>query len=188
MPGGPVAALGEIAALPSSGPPSSRMPGAVGAGTLSGATELVLVRPSGWEQVAASLVMSRRLGDELGSDARPVDGIAAPDAAPAFELDCAGHAHEAGADTQADAPARDGGVIDNFVRLAAAFPGAVELGLPAGPRSAVPLMVQPTQALRVGLRVTVPAAAPRGSRFTLDLVQRDGDAVVGGVALQVRVV
>ena len=49
------------------------------------------------------------------------------------------------------------------------------------------MKLKPLESLRLGLRVSVPAKAKRGQRFALDLVQRENDKIVGGVALTVRV-
>ena len=49
------------------------------------------------------------------------------------------------------------------------------------------MLLQPLESQRLGLRVTVPADAKRGSRFILDLVQRENGKIVGGVALHINV-
>ena len=52
----------------------------------------------------------------------------------------------------------------------------------------MPVKLRPLEPTRVGLRFQLPADAPIGARFVLDVVQRVGKQVVGGVAIEVNVV
>ena len=70
--------------------------------------------------------------------------------------------------------------------VGSAFPGALEVQFAGGERPRVPIVLRPQESVRVGLRVTVPASAKRGTTFTVDLLQREGDRIVGGVALTVN--
>lgn len=71
-------------------------------------------------------------------------------------------------------------------QLITAFPRAVELPFTKDDKFIQPLRLKPLESLRVGLKLTLPANAKRGTDYTVDLVQREGDKVVGGVALTVR--
>lgn len=72
-------------------------------------------------------------------------------------------------------------------RIARRFPNAVERRLKAEPRVRVPVELPPGATTTVGLKVAAPEDARPGSSFLVDLVQRDGSRVVGGVAVEVRV-
>jgi hypothetical protein len=52
----------------------------------------------------------------------------------------------------------------------------------------VPVRLRPQEPTRLALRFQLPADAPKGGRFILDVVQRVGKQIVGGVAVQVNVI
>lgn len=148
---------------------------------LSRTVELELIRPAGLDTLAASLLVEKRaLPTPLRSAAATLPRAPAP-TRPA-PLDCACGDHAAPADAE---PA----LLTSHVpeRLAEAFPGALELAFAPGKRAQLPVLLRPAESLRVGLRVKVPPNAKRGTRFTVDLVQRENGKIVGGVALEVRV-
>lgn len=81
-----------------------------------------------------------------------------------------------------------GEAADGSLRLEREFPGAIELPLAEGERAAVPVALRPQEPTRLVLRFQLPAQAPIGARFKLDVVQRVGKQIVGGVAVEVNVV
>jgi hypothetical protein len=96
-------------------------------------------------------------------------------------LDCASHACAA-------MPSTDQLLTSKTPeRLAETFPNALELKFAKGKQAQLPIVLRPLESQRLGLRVTVPADAKRGSSFTLDLVQRENGKIVGGVALRINV-
>ncbi len=148
---------------------------------LSRTVELELVRPTGLEEVTASLLVEKRaLPLRLRANALVLP--TAPLRGDSGRLDCS-------CDEHPNAEDAGSALLTSHVpeRLATAFPGALELAFGRGERARLPVLLRPAEALRVGLRVKVPANAKRGTRFTLDLVQRENDRIVGGVALEVRV-
>lgn len=83
---------------------------------------------------------------------------------------------------------QDGTDHEDTDPLPTTFPGGVELPFPSGERVSLPLRLRPLQPTRLGLRFQVPADAPADTQFVLDIVQRTGKRVVGGVAVEVTVV
>ena len=160
---------------------------------ISRTIELELVRPADLPVLTASVLVERRaLPARIRATARAPEGVpaAAPtDAGERIRLDCGcavGSAEDAA--NGADALARDAPLTSVAPeRVAGAFPGALEVPFGGGERPRVPIVLRPSESLRVGLRVMVPPTAKRGTRFTVDLVQRDGGRIVGGVALTVNV-
>lgn len=146
-----------------------------------------LLRPAGLETLQASLLLDKRaLPAKLRATAllvpMPTDAsapLAKP--LPVEQLDCTYHA-------QVTAPAEDQPLTSaEPQRLNAAFPGALELAFAPGKQAQLPVRLQPLESQRLGLRVTLPANAQRGSSFTLDLLQRENGKIVGGVALRINV-
>lgn len=149
---------------------------------LARTVEFELRRPKGLEDLQASLLLDKgavppklRAGAVAIATPRPLamDKIA--------HLDCAACQPVARVDhlqplTSAQ-PAR----------LAESFAAALELPFARGASARLPVRLAPLQAQRIGLRVTVPANARRGSSFLVDLLQRENGKVVGGVALRVMV-
>lgn len=160
---------------------------------LSRSIELELVRPAGLVTLQASLLVERRaLPPNVRAIARALDGAphgSPRDALDGLRLDCgyvAGPGQEA-ADVADAATAAVPLTSATPALVAAAFPGALEVQFAGGERPRVPIVLRPLESLRVGLRVTVPATAKRGTVVTVDLVQREGDKIVGGVALTINV-
>ncbi|GLZ85953.1 hypothetical protein Pres01_20040 [Metapseudomonas resinovorans] len=143
--------------------------------------QLELVRPKGLEGLAASLILDKRaLAPGLRSNALALP--TAPRLQDTTRLDCScgdlsDGTHSSTAVLTSHAPER----------LIEQFPGALELPWAQGERAQLPVLLRPSEALRVGLRIQVPSTAKRGSRFTIDLLQRENGKPVGGVALEVRV-
>jgi hypothetical protein len=71
-------------------------------------------------------------------------------------------------------------------RIARRFPDAVERPVKAALRVRVPVHPPAEAPTTVGLKITVPPDAIPGSTFIVDLVQREGSVIVGGVAVEVR--
>jgi hypothetical protein len=154
---------------------------------------LELVRPAKWPDMKASLIINK-------ADLRPgLRKLATPIAAPAdanadgralqalSELDCGGPAHDGAlAQDRADATALRDAPLTTAEGLALAFPKALELPFASGERASLQAQVGPGQAVRVGLRVSLPDNVKPGTRLQLDLVQRDGGKVVGGVSLRLN--
>ncbi len=149
---------------------------------LSRTVQLELVRPKGLETLAAGLLLEKRaLPTAVRGSARMLP--VAPPHQDASRLDCACSHQDNGtalAATMLTSRAPE--------RLAEQFPGALELAFAHGERTGFPVLLRPSEALRVGLRVQVPGNAKRGSRFTVDLLQRENGRIVGGVAMEVRVI
>ncbi|WP_044870366.1 HAD family hydrolase [Pseudomonas sp. LFM046] len=148
---------------------------------LSRTVELELLRPAGLEGLAASLLLEKRTVPtwlRAGASVLPVARVSRVSG----HLDCSCGEHPDTADAASV-------LLTNHApeRLAEAFPGALELAFAQGQRTTLPVLLRPAESQRIGLRVKVPANAKRGSRFTLDLVQRENGRIVGGVALEVRV-
>jgi hypothetical protein len=148
------------------------------------ATTIELLRPSKFAALKAHLVAPKAVltaAQRLAST--PVGSGPVGDAADASRpmLDCGcgdgEHGHVA--------PAL---ASDDTGTLEQEFPGAFELPFAAGERAPLPVKLKPLQPTRLGLRFQLPADAPVGARFTLDVVQRVGRRVVGGVAVEVHVV
>jgi hypothetical protein len=145
-----------------------------------------LVRPSKWADLEATLVVPESaLVPATRLLAQPLDGALdeADAPAPTDTLDCGYAVHEHAAapaavdrDAAADGP------------LTPRFPDAMELPFTRGERVGVPIKLRPLESMRMGLRFKLPADARVGASFTLDLIQREGQRVVGGVAVAVRVV
>lgn len=140
-----------------------------------------LVRPDQWPDLEASLVVPRpAVLPATRLSAQPVRRASDEDEAPADRtdtLDC-GYASPQGSAQPAAA--------DEL--LTARFPDAVELPFKPGRRVGVPIRLRPLESIPIGLRFKLPASARVGASFTLDVVQREGQRVVGGAAVNVRVV
>ena len=151
------------------------------------ATMIELLRPAKFAALKASLIAPKTVLTPAQRNAGTV--IAAPSAVHAADddestrLECGGEAH---APRLAVAGVADG--IDDTDRLELEFTGAIELPLAEGERAAVPVKLKPLEPTRLALRFQLPADAPIGARFTLDVVQRVGRHIVGGIAVEVNVV
>ncbi|VXB23861.1 conserved hypothetical protein [Pseudomonas sp. 8BK] len=146
-----------------------------------------LLRPKGLETLQASLLLDKRaLAPTLKTSALRLPELADKSIAKAKPtadnaLDCASHACAA-------MPSTDQLLTSKTPeRLAETFPNALELKFAKGKQAQLPIVLRPLESQRLGLRVTVPADARRGSSFTLDLVQRENGKIVGGVALRINV-
>lgn len=148
---------------------------------LTRTVEFELRRPKGLESLQASLLLNKAAVPVPARAAASVLSAPPPSAAVrGAHLDCACLPQEV-------VVRREPLTSDQPERLIAAFPGALELSFAVGGAAVLPVRVPPQQAQRVGLRVTVPANAKRGSSLLVDLVQRENGKVVGGVALRINV-
>ena len=163
------------------------------------ATTIELLRPAKFAQLKASLVApkgvltaaQRLVSTPIGAVGDPSDAGHARDAAddvvPTLDCGCADHASVQRARLPRLADAASLADADTGT-LETEFPGGFELPFGAGERAALPVKLRPLEPTRVGLRFQLPADAPVGARFVLDVVQRVGKQVVGGVAIEVNVV
>ena len=120
-------------------------------------TRLELIRPAMWPALEARLV-------ERLVPVGPVSPVGDESA-----LEC-GHGLNHGAPDAEDAP--DAG-------------GALGPLFGPGPRAGLPVHLGPSESRQVGLSFTVPADAAPNSSVVVDAVQRDGNRIVGGVALRI---
>ncbi|MGB4075361.1 hypothetical protein [Pseudomonas sp.] len=146
-----------------------------------------LRRPEALESLQASLLLDKRaLPPKLRANALQLPALtdaSASRAKPAADtqLDCASHSHAA-------IPSSDQLLTGKSAeQLVESFPGALELAFAKGKQAQLPVVLRPLESQRLGLRVTLPADAKRGSSFVLDLLQRENGKVVGGVALRINV-
>ncbi len=141
-----------------------------------------LRRPKGLENLAANLLLDRgavpsKLRANAQVLAKPLSHLQpTPEA-----LDCACHPLAKDEQLELLTSKRPELLFD-------AFPAALELAFARGAKAELPVRLQPLIAQRVGLRISVPANAKRGSSFLIDLVQRENGKVVGGVALRINVI
>lgn len=151
---------------------------------LANKVELEVVRPRGMPALKLALIIDkaalapvqRDLARQIGRPVSLTDGVADMSG-----LDCGCRAHGAATDALT-------GQIDTPEQVFRLFGASVELAIEPGERVRVPLSLKPTARLLVGLRIALPADAPPGAALTLDALQREGNTVVGGVALLVRVI
>lgn len=167
------------------------------------AVALELVRPAHLATMKATLVAPKALISPAQklvatpvADAAAAEGAVRDEAArPVLECGCGRHAvvaqpalAQVGARAHAEAGADAAAAEDaDTVTLSEAFPGGVELPFAAGERSVLRLKLKPLEPTRLGLHFLLPADAKVGSRFIVDVVQRVGKTIVGGVAVEVRV-
>lgn len=158
-------------------------------------TTIELRRPAKFAALKASLVApkavlsaaQRQAATPVGGPGDAADAGEGADAgAPTLDCGCVDHALlRPLVDTEADAQADGDG--DDTGTLLREFAGSLELPFGAGERAALTVKLRPQEPTRLGLRFQLPADAPAGARFVLDVVQRVGTRVVGGVALEVNV-
>jgi hypothetical protein len=162
-------------------------------------TTIELRRPATFAALKASLVAPKAVlstaqrraatlievdGERDGADA----GEGRERTAPVLDCGCVAHVllprQAAGLEEEASADDREGHDTGTLLRE---FAGNLELPFAAGERATHTVKLRPQEPTRLGLLFQLPADAPAGARFVLDVVQRVGTKVVGGVAVEVNV-
>jgi len=149
-----------------------------------------LLRPAKFAALKARLIVPKSVlsaaqlesGRLVATPRAEAEGV--PAEREVMRLDCGG-ASEILAPRQ---PTRPVPTMAASQRFELEFAGAIELPLAQGERAEVPVRLQPQEPTRLALRFQLPADAPKGGRFILDVVQRVGKQIVGGVAVQVNVI
>ncbi|WJN57542.1 HAD family hydrolase [Pseudomonas sp. SO81] len=149
---------------------------------LARTVEFELRRPKGLDDLQASLLLDKgSVPPKLRAGA-----LVLPSAQP-LALDKSAHLDCAACQPLASADRLELLTSAQPARLAESFSAALELPFAQGTTARLPVRLEPLQAQQIGLRVTVPAQAKRGSSFIVDLLQRENGKVVGGVALRINV-